>query len=106
MEIHFYTHEPKNLTNIVHGWDNLNTCIESRVPVIHTTQMGLMSTTLLLMGYRIFIHEKNKEIYEIQLGSNNTCTDKEIRIGHNLFKMWENEAFRPTPIQILINSAT
>lgn len=93
MEIHFHDHM---IDFAYHSWIETSKAIESREPIIHTTQMALMSTQLLLMGYRIFVHEFNKKPYEIRLGANE-CTDKEIRIGHNLFKMWENGAFIKVP---------
>ena len=104
MKFNFYIFMLVFENKLVHSWDKTYECIRKRDNMIHTTQMAVMSTELLAMGYKIFIHEKNKEVYEIKLGSDNTCTDKEIRIGHNLFKMWENNAFATIPT--LLQSAT
>lgn len=95
MEIHFYEEVSELPENVIflHGWYETEMEIRRLLPEIHTTQMGILNTKLLDMGYRIFIHPMgNGEEYEISYGGN-TCTDKEIRPIHNLFKMWENGAF-------------
>lgn len=53
-------------------------------------QMGLFSTRLFELGYRIFIHESPLRQYEIKLGGDNARTNREIKMGHNLFKMWKS----------------
>jgi hypothetical protein len=60
---------------------------------ILTTQMALLNTSLFEKGYQIFIHD-DSGIYEIKLGSDNKRTKREIRMCHDLFKLWESGEFR------------
>lgn len=89
MEIHFY----ERAANIPAGrsycqcWYETEKEIRNRVQYIITTQMGCLSTALFEIGYRIFVHPDKEKPYEIKLGEN-SCTNREIRLGHNLFKMW------------------
>lgn len=53
---------------------------------VYTTQTHFCSTTWLVKGYRIFAHMLDDEVVEIKLGKNE-CTDREIRVSHNLEKM-------------------
>lgn len=89
MEIHFYEHILNIPTDkpYCQCWHETVNQIRSREQNIITTQMGCLSTDLLEIGYRIFIHPDAKRQYEIKLGEN-TCTLREIRPAHNLFKMW------------------
>lgn len=57
--------------------------IQCQKSIIQTTQMGLLSTRLFELGYRIFIHESPREQYEIKLGDKNERTNREIKMGHN-----------------------
>jgi len=75
------------------GWYETKKEIENRSPRIITTQMGLLSTRLIEVGYRVFVHPAKGEAYEISMDYFNTSTAKEIRPAHNLFRMWENGAF-------------
>lgn len=90
-EIHFYEYNPSILT--FSSWNMTQNQIKIDKSVIYTTQMGLLSTELIKLGYRIFIHESETEYYEIVLGGDNERTDKELRHKHNLFKMWQAGAF-------------
>ena len=56
------------------------------------TQMCFLSTAWLEYGYRIFVHDDTGQ-FEIKLGSDNERTTREIRIAHNLYRMWENGCF-------------
>ena len=56
--------------------------------------MGMLSTELIELGYRIFVHESDVDFYEIVIGGNNERTNKDLRMAHNLFKMWRANAFR------------
>lgn len=93
-EIHFYERELHVPADVPYckGWYETKQEIQNNVPRIITTQMGLMSLDLIDKGYQIFVHPAEGDSYEIKLGSN-TCTDKEIRRAHNIFKMWEAGAF-------------
>lgn len=75
-------------------WYHTKQAIENGDIFIATTQMGLLSTRLFELGYKIFIHQSNGKTYEIKLGDKNTCTDKDIRLSHNLFRMWIAGAFQ------------
>jgi len=48
-----------------------------------TTQILLCKTSLIEKGYRIFVYPKIGERFEITLGACE-CTNREIRIGHNI----------------------
>lgn len=89
-EIHFYEYY-KSIA--YHSWITTQEQIENGKNIIHTTQMGLLNTRLFELGYRIFIHEYELEYYEIVLGSGNERTNREIKMGHNLFKMWQSGEF-------------
>ena len=89
--IHFYEYDPD--IHVFHSWNTTQNQIRIGKSTIHTTQMGLLSTELIELGYRIFIHESKPESYEIVLGSGNERTDKALRSAHNLFKMWQAGAF-------------
>ena len=85
-EIHFYEYNTSKLT--ASAWNDALMQIHNGVETIHTNQIGLLSTALFSDGYRIFIHESEKSFYEIRLGCYNTRTNREIKMYHNLFKLW------------------
>ena len=87
LEIHFYENEfaPKDC---LHGWIETRDAVLSGQNTINTTQMGFLSTSLLNCGYRVFLNEEN----EIKLGEN-PFTGREIKVGHDLFKLWTNGEF-------------
>ena len=60
--------------------------------VCTTTQMCFLSTEWLEYGYRVFVHDKSGQ-FEIKLGPDNERTDREIRIAHDIFKIWRNGGF-------------
>jgi len=84
VEIHFWEDEIYNPEGCIHGWVETKWALLARQPLIHTTQMGCLSTNLLEIGYRVFLGESK----EIKLGKND-CTGRDIRTGHNLFKLWD-----------------
>lgn len=99
MQIHFYTFRPgpdtlasmNAHTPLFASWEDTSHAISMCADVIHTTQMGLLSTSLLVKDYRVFIHDDRFEpqtSYEIKLGCDNERTNREIKVSHNLFKMW------------------
>lgn len=89
--IHFYEYEPN--MPIFHCWKTTRNQLDIGKSIINTTQMGFLHTGLFDLGYRIFIHKSQDESYEIVLGSPNERTNREIKMGHNLFKMWESGEF-------------
>ena len=89
--IHFYEYDKEK--SVFHSWNTTKNLIRIGKSTIHTTQMGLLNTELIELGYRIFIHESETESYEIALGGSNERTDKAIRPAHNLFKMWQAGVF-------------
>ena len=88
-EIHFYSYYN---SNCIHSWRDTERAIEKGNNYIETTQMGLLSTNLIEKGYHIFVHNHYDDFFEITLG---TCerTDKDIRLAHNIFKLWKAGTF-------------
>lgn len=68
---------------------------EEDTEIIYTTCMGYMNTNLFKKGYKIFVHNTYKSNIEIKLGTNK-WTQKEIRMSHNLFKMWLADSIQST----------
>lgn len=68
MEIHFHesTKTVPGGVAVRIGWKETEAAIKDLPKVIHTTQMGLLSTRLLDAGYHIFIHEPDGEVWTIQ----------------------------------------
>ena len=94
-EIHFYSHAHyvDDKEQILISYDATVVAIVQGMPAIHTFQMSLMEGRLWELGYRIFVHD-DTGVYELKLGTDNTRTHRELRISHNLFKMWKNGEFR------------
>lgn len=94
MEIHFYDSQLRVSADVdlYYGWVDTIRAINSNIEQIHTTQMGVLTTKLFEFGYRIFVHPYDDEHYEIKLGSND-CTDREIKMEHNLFNLWKAGEF-------------
>ena len=59
---------------------------------IVTTQMSFLSTEWLEFRYRVFVHD-NTGMFEIVLGDKNERTDRTIRLGHSLFRLWAGGEF-------------
>lgn len=95
-EIHFYegVGAPEG---VLSSWRTTKAAIEAKKPIIHTTQMALLSTSLFESGYRIFIHPEPKSplaAYELTLGCGNIATNREITMEHNLYRLWETGKLR------------
>ena len=90
-EFHLFLYDP--VSEIIHhGYYSTLWCIEEEDERIGTTQVILCTTKLFELGYRIFVHDF-KGIYEIKLGKND-CTNREIKMSHNLPKLILNGEFR------------
>ena len=88
-EIHFYAYDPEEeVKECIHSFFEAERRIRKNCGEIHTTQLALMTGRLFVMGYRVFMHEAADDFYEITLGKDNTRTDMEIRLGHDILKLW------------------
>lgn len=85
-QIHFYFGNYSDPT--IHSYTLTQIAINSmNYSRINTTQIVLCTTDLFRKGYRIFIHPAKGNTFEIKLGDNSPYTDKDIRMGHNLYKL-------------------
>ena len=87
---------PKNNTNIKLGHLATGLAIEENNSIIYSDQLFYFNTTTITKGYKIFAHFNGNETVEVKLGIN-TCTNREIRINHNLPKMLIAGEFGHTP---------
>lgn len=71
----------------IHGYYETLQAIENNQQKIYTTQLSLLHANLFEKGYRIFVREKNDDMFEIKLGYENDRTNREIKVFHNLEKM-------------------
>lgn len=93
-EIHFYEYYKRDVdVPIFNTWKSTKIQIEKNKSIINTTQMGLLHTRFFGLGYRIFVHESQDDFYEIVLGGRNERINREIKMGHNLLKMWQSGEF-------------
>lgn len=96
-EIHFYSSMNYAFSvmgpQLHNGWEGTLKALQEGIPIIHTLQMGILTYSALIFdaGYRIFIYDKYGE-FELTLG-NCARTNREIRYGHNHFKMWVSGEF-------------
>lgn len=99
-EIHFYESTyvfpmPWENKFVWWTWDETKAAIEEQRPEIHTTQMCMLSNTLILNGYRMFVHQNDGFVYEITLkesaGDNRPFT---CRVAQNVYAMWASDVFR------------
>lgn len=96
-EIHFYESVkviPDDV-RVLHDWQSTYDAIEEMyLDNIHTTQMCLMSTSLIVKGYRIFVHQQNGVVYELHLRDKEHQDDYAVRVSQNMFGMWRSNVFR------------
>lgn len=96
MEIHFYEyiHNVPAYKPVYHDWWTTKYTIENEYKEIHTTQMCMLSTTLLHNGYRIFVHQHDGIVYEITLQNKDNDGNRSVRPAQNMYAMWANNVFR------------
>ena len=103
-QIHFYESDEefyldmRNSEGLIHkyfylGYMETEEAIYNDETMIHTLQMCCLDTSLFRLGYRIFIHEESGDVYEVKLGTDNERTNRELKEGHNIFKMWLSGEF-------------
>ncbi|MEY3501290.1 MAG: hypothetical protein RL308_2963 [Bacteroidota bacterium] len=81
--ITFYTHYDDDLSR---SYKHTKYCINNLLHEdIHTTQLTFISFDLLEKFDNIYLNVENV-VYELKLGQN-TWTDKELRVAHNLLKL-------------------
>lgn len=95
-EIHFYEsiEAVSASCNVLHYWDIVKSAIEKDFPEIHTTQMCMLSSSLLHRGYHMFVHQKNGVVYEITLKSKGGTGNHAVRDSQNVYGMWASNMFR------------
>ena len=93
-EIHFIAYEPSQneYPELLSSWAGTKNAIERHREVIYTTQMAFLSTTHLIWGAKLFVHNSPSDIYEIKMGKNDR-TSREIRPAHHLFNLWKSGEF-------------
>lgn len=101
LELHFYAAGalvPEG-TTCLHGVYETDAAVVLGDGAVHTTQACVLddATRILEAGGRVFVHDfctdgVTPDTYELKLGA---CprTDKEIRVAHNLFRVWRNGGF-------------
>ena len=90
MEIHFYEKKPDK--DVYVDYVGTEDAINRKEELIETTQMQSLSTSLLLNGYRVFIHFAKGDVYEVELYKSRTPNHAEIRPSRNLRAMWASGA--------------
>lgn len=95
MEIHFYEDIDRCPDGVMlHcDWVGTQQAIHEKKQYIDTTQMGLLSTTLLHLGYRVFIHPQCGDSYEITFKHEGADPDRSVRPSQNMFRMWTGGMF-------------
>jgi hypothetical protein len=94
-EIHFFKDGMSALGHFP-SYDYHNETMEAikrgETPIYTSAISALDFSFLLALGYRIFLHE-NIKFFEIKPGSVE-ATDKEIRRGHDIRKIWIGGGFK------------
>ena len=94
MEIHFYEQKPRRMRegDIYVDYVSTDKAIKQRESFIETTQMHLLSTSLLIEGYKVFIHYAKGDVYEVKLYESRTPNHMVITPAKNLRAMWASGA--------------
>jgi hypothetical protein len=92
-EIHFYKDlnphlkYPDEYTGIYLTHNETLNAINNNYPQIHTTAISTLNFGWLLdLGYDIYLHENGRTL-KVHEGTID-ATDKEIRKGHNILRIW------------------
>lgn len=96
-EIHFYEalNVIPNDIKVFYDWQSTCDAIEEMcLDNIHTTQMCLLSTSLIIKGYRVLVHQANGITYELHLRDNEHQGDHTLRLSQNMYGMWASNVFR------------
>ena len=83
-EFHLYFDD--DIDAIHHSYTLTKWLIDTDRNDIHTTQVVLLTTKLFDKGYRVFVHPKVGDVFEIKLGVC-PCTKRLIRKTHCLYKL-------------------
>ena len=96
-QIHFYESLnviPSN-TKVFFDWQSTEDAIEElRLNEIHNTQMCHLSTSLIVKGYEVFVHQDNGVVYQLHLKDDEHRDNYSVRVGQNLYGMWASNVFR------------
>lgn len=94
MEIHFYEQKPHWMRegDIYVDYVSTDEAINKKESFIETTQMHLLSTSLLLEGYKVFIHYAKGDVYEVELYKSRTPNHMVITPSKNLRALWASGA--------------
>ena len=86
-EIHFYEDETSLRSAPIYDFTTEATrkAINNRDDKIHTTQMALLSFSLVDKGYDIWLHKNGKKV---QIKEHMPEIEKDLRKVHNLFRLW------------------
>lgn len=86
-EIHFYEDEASLKYASIYYFtaEGTRKAINAGDDIIHTTQMALLSFSLVDKGYDIWLHKNDKSV---RIKEHMPEIEKDIRKVHNLFRLW------------------
>ena len=82
------------IANDYRGMGDVQHSISAGDWIIGTTQICFLSTQWIEDGFKIFVHDRTG-VFEIVLGEGNERTNRHIRRGHDLFRLWCHGEFEP-----------